>query len=64
MNVLTDKQRHILSAIADGMLVKEYAAQSGVSITNTSRKLQRAREALGAKTIAHAIAIAITTKEI
>ena len=54
---LTPNQVAALAALAEGLRVEEVAQDWGVSQTVIYRNIERAREKLGGRTTAHAVAI-------
>jgi DNA-binding NarL/FixJ family response regulator len=55
---LTDEQRRLLGALADGATLAAAAAALGMSVRTASRRLAEARAALGCRTTAEAVVLA------
>jgi DNA-binding CsgD family transcriptional regulator len=55
---LTQTEHEALIAVAEGLSAVEYAAEIGVPEHRVKHKLEQARRKLGAKTTAHAVALA------
>lgn len=57
---LTKRQSEAVTLTAQGMSAKQIADQLGIAVTTTQKMLAEARERVGAKTVAHLVAIAIS----
>lgn len=60
MKPLTQRQAELTSLLAQGMSAKEIADELGVAVTTAQTMLQQARERVGAKNVAHLVAISIS----
>lgn len=60
MKPLTQRQAELTGLLAQGMSAKEIAGQLGIAVTTAQTTLQQARERVGAKTVAHLVAISIS----
>ena len=57
--LLTEKQREIVVALANGQSVPKISKQTGLAKTAIDSRIITARKALGARTQAHLIALAV-----
>lgn len=60
MNALTPRQTEVTRLASQGLGCKEIAASIGITVNTARVTIQQARERVGAKTVAHLIAIAIS----
>lgn len=56
---LTTRQREVLHALASGLCLKQWSAQVGISYGVAKLHSESAQRKIGARTKAHAVAIAI-----
>ncbi len=56
----TQRQAEAIALLAQGASCKEVARQLGVAVTTAQTMLAQARERVGAKTVAHLVALSIT----
>lgn len=59
MRELTDMERQVIAAVADGDQDKQIARRSGLSYWTVRERMQSAMKKLGAKNRAHAVTIAM-----
>lgn len=57
---LSDRQREVLSLLAEGMMTSRIAEKLGISETAVTQHFAKARKVLGANTREHALAIAMS----
>lgn len=56
---LSARQREVLAHISDGLCVKQSADRLGIEYSTARIHAEKARKRLGAKSAAHAVAIAL-----
>lgn len=59
---LTDKEMEVLALARDGLDYKLIAAELGISLSTVKMRVDKAKAKLGAKSLTHAVVIAVTRK--
>lgn len=62
--ILTPRQKTVLQYLANGLTQKEIAVLMNLAAATIKNHIQKAKRKLHAQTSAHAVAIAITLKEV